>query len=313
MPGPPVCLHKGRPVQRVDSFDNANIQLPNTPLSSVPEDGIVSYPQLPSRCFACLRELGWSYFAPQPQVWQPSAISPFSAQSYWPEHLTQQMARPTFSVPNPAPPPYRPASPPPTVPTIDDYFDYLYGPHTAITADTSADDALQSSPSDASEPQQASEPNPHPDDVERAMPRSTPSRNTEQQRRRRMARAALCNRPLNESNLGRCILALCDYDWFLLGNGIATMRFGEHESAWRANDMANCINWLRCGAYCHRSLAHNAIGIANIASLNALIASCGHTPIAATEGTPDWPFVEGRGSPSFFRSNFISHRPRRHV
>lgn len=276
-----------------------------TPLAPVPEDEAATDIQLPLTCFACARDLGWPYFAPQQSIWQAARPTPFpSPPQPWLGPL--EIDPPIFErSPSALSVSDYPFSPSPIVPA-QGYFDGPLTPHDA-TSETQPILARAQAPSPAALPLQ-SDPaaqTPHPF-VQPVAVRFGASRGSQRQRRRRTARRELCERPLHATTLGRSILALRHCQWHMLDNGIATTRFDSGQSAWRANDMANCINWLRCGAYAHRSLAYNVIGIVNLDRLNEVITQCGHPPITTEPGLPDWTFDVARGTPMFMRHNFVS-------
>lgn len=129
---------------------------------------------------------------------------------------------------------------------------------------------------------------------------------TARQHTREQTRLELLSLPLNENALGRRILDLRRYRWYTMSNGLVVMRFARNESQWRANDISNSINWLRCGAYCHRSSTHNIIAVANLPALNARIARCGLEPIIPANFPPRWRYDSPRPVPGFMRHGFVS-------
>jgi hypothetical protein len=93
------------------------------------------------------------------------------------------------------------------------------------------------------------------------------------------------------------------------------MQFEPDESRWTSNDISNAINWMQCGAYCHRSVSARAIGVENLSSLNSAILFCGRQ-IIMPDGLPpadyprmDDPAQNGRRI-SWMRNRYIPRRMR---
>lgn len=131
------------------------------------------------------------------------------------------------------------------------------------------------------------------------------SARTARQRQRDFAHSELVSKPLDRSTMGRGIMLLHEYDWYTLPNGLSAMRFGRGESVWRANDVGNHINWLRCGAYCHRSQTHNLIAVVNLECLNERIRAAGGHPINPLPFAPNWDYGL-HNEPTFTRRAFVS-------
>lgn len=74
--------------------------------------------------------------------------------------------------------------------------------------------------------------------------------------------------PLQQSTFGRALMRLREYTWYVLPNGLCVMQFEPHESRWRANQMAQYINCLQCGAYAHRSMQINLLAIERLECIN---------------------------------------------
>lgn len=289
-----------------------------TPMQTVvEEDGPIGYfvPRPPTP-FVIPTEADWERLgqARLPQAAQPmyldlpQAISPWLLTGRSPLCTPPVFAPPSGPAYDAPEPDYFAFAPQPDPgPVHDSAYAWPYlGPMP--TADTPLLDASPSGPAAGTEA--------HSPAASHASLGSTPSEPggaagpSPRQMTRSVARHDLVRKPLHQSYLGRSILALQQYAWFTLSNGLVVMRFDEGESHWRANDMANCINWLRCGAYCHRSSTHNVIAIANLDALNQRIVASGARPIVPLCHPPAWRFHHRRPEPTFMRHTFISrHLP----
>jgi hypothetical protein len=217
---------------------------------------------------------------PSPQIPLPAFISPLEID----RRRTPVFTPPVF------------ASTPPHI----DYFSLPMGPVTdELSADGPRSDAP--SPSDVSTADSQVDTPEYP----YGLALLTMSSRTARQRQRDFAHSQLVNNPLDRTTMGRSILQLHEYTWYTLANGLTAMRFGRGESIWRANDVGNHINWLRCGAYCHRSQVHNLIAVVNIECLNERIRAAGGHPINPMPYQPNWDYGL-HNEPTFTRRLFVS-------
>ncbi|RYF12126.1 MAG: hypothetical protein EOO40_01940 [Deltaproteobacteria bacterium] len=108
----------------------------------------------------------------------------------------------------------------------------------------------------------------------------------------RKDREALRKNKLCDTGMGRVILNLTRYAWYRMPNGLTAMQFGQGESTWRSNDCANNINWLRSGAYAHRSVPANMLAVVNIDMLAPYFAAAGYAFFSISPAPTGWPVLQ---------------------
>lgn len=122
---------------------------------------------------------------------------------------------------------------------------------------------------------------------------------------RQTVRYHLAHYGLDQTPAGQDILSLACRVWHTLPNNMVVARLRDDEPAWVVQDLGNKINWLRCGAWSHRSVVCRCVAILHVEALNLRILACGGQPIVPQPGLPPW-ISQMRVRPAFMRDSFYT-------